>query len=198
MSELQKLEDNIRILKSRVEQEKKRADYWKSRALKADIDEIIHIQDGYKICSRRASCINKNGSDGVLSCSEFYKDRRTVDGLQYYCKPCLLAAQKPEDAKKRNTRVKNWHKTKIGKESIRRGNKKARGTTKKKAHGAVAHAVRGGKLKRVSDGNLNCEYCGGRAWVYHHYLGYDKVNWLHVVPVCRKCNNQKIPISSHA
>jgi len=189
MSELQKLKDNIRVLEARIEQEKSRADYWKSRALKTESEEIVHTPEGYKICSRRANCMNKKGSDGILPRSEFYKNKHREDGLQYYCKACLRAAQaKYRLTDKHKTTQREWYKTKKGKNSLKERGKRYSGTDRQKAHGAVSNAIKTGRLKSVSDRSQKCEYCEDVASVYHHYMGYGAGDRLKVVPLCRKCN----------
>jgi len=51
---------------------------------------------------------------------------------------------------------------------------------------AVTIAVRAGKLPRVK--TLACRDCGGQASEYHHEFGYEKQNWLKVVPLCKVCH----------
>lgn len=62
---------------------------------------------------------------------------------------------------------------------------------KKKARYYVSNGVRDGKLIRPS----NCEKCGIEDWgekrsviEAHHYLGYEKSNWLKVQWLCTDCH----------
>ena len=58
---------------------------------------------------------------------------------------------------------------------------------KHRAQNAVAYAIKDGKLPQAK--SRKCSICKVKqAMDYHHYLGYDKVHWLDVIPVCRKCH----------
>jgi len=54
-----------------------------------------------------------------------------------------------------------------------------------RARGAVGNAVRKGVMPPAK--NLLCN-CGAKASGYHHHLGYARVNWLDVIPVCTRCH----------
>lgn len=50
---------------------------------------------------------------------------------------------------------------------------------------AVSRAIKFGSLKRPEI----CERCHEKCFPHaHHYLGYNKKNWLSVIFVCRKCH----------
>lgn len=62
---------------------------------------------------------------------------------------------------------------------------------RKKVKGAgskVSQAIKKGELKKLSD--CKCVECGNGATEYHHYIGYQKKNWLDVVPVCKPCHKE--------
>ena len=52
------------------------------------------------------------------------------------------------------------------------------------ARAAVRQIVRLGFKKPAID--LMCNECGKLATEYHHYKGYEKLNWLDVIPLCRE------------
>lgn len=54
------------------------------------------------------------------------------------------------------------------------------------AHAAVYKAVRAGRLAPVN--TLICTFCENQAKEYHHYLGYERENYLNVIPLCKKCH----------
>jgi hypothetical protein len=53
---------------------------------------------------------------------------------------------------------------------------------------AVKYAVRIGIIPRAT--TQKCFKCNKNANQYHHYLGYEKENWLKVIPVCKKCHTK--------
>lgn len=63
-----------------------------------------------------------------------------------------------------------------------------RGRHVERAGKAVRLAVKSGKMKPVSD--CRCQ-CGSRATEYHHTKGYERKQWLTVVPICKSCHNKK-------
>ena len=58
---------------------------------------------------------------------------------------------------------------------------------KESARDAVKYAVRIGKLPHPS--TISCRICNNPAVHYHHNRGYDKENWLSVVPLCQRCHD---------
>jgi hypothetical protein len=57
---------------------------------------------------------------------------------------------------------------------------KARNPEKRRAHDAVKHALRSGRLVR-----LPCADCGSPHSEAHHSNGYDRAHWLDVEWLCR-------------
>lgn len=57
------------------------------------------------------------------------------------------------------------------------------------ARRAVKRAVYHGVLPPVQ--NCPCFDCGGFARKYDHYLGYEKIHWLDVQPVCDRCHAKR-------
>jgi len=125
----------------------------------------------------------------------FYKNRSQKDGRQAYCKPCHLAYlkephraayrsefskeynQRPEVIEARKERQKEY----VQQENVRR---------RKRSYEAVTRAIWKGELPRAS--LLKCTACDEQAEEYHHFMGYDKIHHLTVIPVCMKCH-RKIP-----
>ena len=58
---------------------------------------------------------------------------------------------------------------------------------KRRAKGAVNHAVRRGELPRIK--NLPCFACIEADAAGYHHPSYDRANWLRVVPLCRGCHS---------
>lgn len=56
----------------------------------------------------------------------------------------------------------------------------------RKAQTAVANAIARGELARAS--TQACIDCGAQAAHYHHHKGYERKNWLTVVPICVQCH----------
>jgi hypothetical protein len=59
----------------------------------------------------------------------------------------------------------------------------------RKAHNAVNHAVRDGRLEPVM--SFCCVLCGLPAEQYHHHNGYDDDHLLDVIPVCKRCHGRQ-------
>ncbi len=60
---------------------------------------------------------------------------------------------------------------------------------KVRARGAVANAIKSGRLLKASE--YLCTDCGLKAREYDHYLGYSKENQLSIQPVCSRCNKAR-------
>lgn len=55
------------------------------------------------------------------------------------------------------------------------------------AQSAVRYAVKTGKIKPAVD--FICSLCKmNNAIEYHHHKGYDKINYLDIVPACKRCH----------
>ena len=148
---------------------------------------------------------------------EFGKDANKKDGLKSWCKICdkeyykknrdkiiekfkqrfennperIREAGRKTYAKHREQKIKKvqwWAKNNPEKKRRYSQNSLNAYPERWKARRAVAHAIRAGKLPKVS--TLDCRNCGGRASEYHHYLGYAKEHWLDVHPYCAKCHKQ--------
>jgi len=61
---------------------------------------------------------------------------------------------------------------------------------------AVSHAIEQGKLPPAKECPCNCDYCNKQASQYHHWLGYAREHWLHVIPLCLDCHGAYDSISS--
>lgn len=151
--------------------------------------------------------------------TEFYKHSETKDLHFSKCKTCCLKYAKEyrqsekgkayqkryqQSEKGKIIRYKAWSRyaaTEKGKAARKcyRQSKEGKVITKRyhvrhperdKAHHAVNHAIRAGRLLRPN--TLQCHYCPAQAKQYHHWHGYEPEHWLDVVPVCIPCHN-KIP-----
>lgn len=148
--------------------------------------------------------VNKANRDGLATtCKEcrrtYNKDWRSKNkehvlgyGRAYYAdnKERVLEYSKTyyDDNKDRILeRVKQYNQTESGK-SRSKQRKKVYGENnpqKIKAKSAVNRAVRTGRLKSIND--CDCQVCGKQAQHYHHW-SYDRIHWLHVIPLCVKCH----------
>lgn len=143
------------------------------------------------------------------SFNEFQKDRNKKDGYSTICKSCRKAYKDLPEVKARSKERERTNQIKftrkqyrlsgrgreIAQESykrhydsiyanqVERHNKDPR---KRQAKAKVASEVRAGRMSKAKD--FNCSYCPNRASDYHHYLGYDLIHWLDVIPVCRTCH----------
>ncbi len=88
----------------------------------------------------------------------------------------------------RNKQNREYSHTENGRRfsNLRQKRYKPKNKLKKQARNAVTCAVTVGKLHRPSV--LQCHYCLEQARQYHHWHGYEKENWLDVVPVCMPCH----------
>lgn len=57
---------------------------------------------------------------------------------------------------------------------------------KYKARELIATEVKRGNIPKISF--LVCKICNKQAQEYHHYLGYEKKQWLDVIPLCINCH----------
>jgi len=60
---------------------------------------------------------------------------------------------------------------------------------KHQARVAVSNAIKTGIMSPVQD--CKCIDCGKTAQEYHHHQGYEKEQWLNVVPLCRNCHKRR-------
>lgn len=140
----------------------------------------------------------------IKQASEYYKDKNRKDGLYCWCKTCKRdCCQSPAgkaSQKKSNTRRYQANREKVrkynaeydrtpkGRASQRKRAAKHRlkNPNQNKAGNKVKIAVRGGILPSVK--TMKCRECPNQAKEYHHYLGYDEVHWLDVIPLCIPCH----------
>lgn len=132
-------------------------------------------------------------------------DRKSKDGHNSRCFQCrreiAKIKNKTEKTKKRKTKYRNTDKgkasqrrytvSKKGRRAQRNADLNQLNDPKKRikimARRAVRSAVSRGELEPVNE--TLCVRCGALAKQYHHQSGYEKENWLDVVPVCVKCHN---------
>lgn len=146
----------------------------------------------------------KCGTEKPLN--EFWKRSATKDGLYTCCKACEKPAHyerckkyiKSEKGQKRLKRFrrtehakllqKRWRTSEKGKqyEKSQWPLKRIIYRKQKGAVRAVGNAVRRNKLPKAKD--VKCYCCNGQAEHWHHYQGYEKENWLKVIPVCYRCH----------
>lgn len=99
--------------------------------------------------------------------------------------------------------LEQYHKTEKYKAAQKRYNRseKYRATQKRyrvahpervEARIAVKQAIKDGVLPKAD--SLKCHYCPTQAEQYHHY-SYAPEHWLDVIPVCKKCHNDKTLIA---
>ena len=66
---------------------------------------------------------------------------------------------------------------------------------KRKAREALTNAIHTGKIERAT--KFKCAKCGNSANEYHHHKGYEKEQWLEVMPICYQCHKD-IHFGSHS
>src|SRR3989304_6780042 len=59
-----------------------------------------------------------------------------------------------------------------------------------RARNAVMRAI--ATHKKPPAKTLRCFDCHAQAMDYHHWRGYDKINLLNVIPLCRKCHRNAV------
>ena len=125
------------------------------------------------------------------SISEFSKNKRRQDGLQFWCKSCQTKVaytyrQTPNGHQRSqltNRRSENSAKTK----ATRRAYQQQHLTyPDRKARLAVTHAIEYGRLQPAR--TYMCYYCDSQATSYHHIRGYDKAHHVDVIAMCRICH----------
>ena len=144
----------------------------------------------------------------LKSLEQFYKEKRSPNGLRSQCKSCFdqhvnayLAAlpaevrkqrkeasrrRNPESAKSRNRMYRQRHPDKM--EAWRKFYR-ASSRDKVLAHYAVARALRSGRLVRPD----TCEICGRLGQVEAHHPDYTRhldVEWL--CRICHACRTKEV------
>lgn len=56
------------------------------------------------------------------------------------------------------------------------------------ARKAVNHAIESGMIEAIS--TKKCLNCQAVASHYHHHFGYEKENWLKIIPLCIPCHKK--------
>jgi hypothetical protein len=160
----------------------------------------------------RKRCTNPNCErvGQLLPLSEFYRNSKNSDKHDGQCKVCRNAhvkqwqqTDKGRDSHKianrrynisrngrqtKETRKKRYNNSLIGKQYNKEKGKRYRESNRAiiNAHAAVYKAVRAGRLEPIE--TLSCIFCKKQAKEYHHYLGYERENYLNVIPLCKKCH----------
>lgn len=131
--------------------------------------------------------------------SEFTKYKNGKHGLAHRCRICKhLSDKRYYDSQKGQQRYANYRETDTFKQYIKSDNYKerhlvgARKYNKKhpdriKAHGFINNLIKSKRIARPD--TFICFNCTSPAKHYHHHLGYKKINWANVIPICIKCHN---------
>ena len=121
----------------------------------------------------------------------FHKDCTRPDGATIYCKRCrnkaqLLYVENNKDAQKE--RLSKWRKTENGRQSQlvrnKRYNKKY--PERYRAERFIVYCISKGALLPAR--TKKCEHCGKQAQHYHHWNGYEPINYLEIIPLCMPCH----------
>jgi len=119
--------------------------------------------------------------------SEFYKNCVQTDGLSTDCKKCHNEMGKAS--------TKRYSQTKKGKKARKKAIQRhyILYPERHKAKWTIGNAIQKGRL--VPAKTLQCYYCGVQAEQWHHWHGYEPEHLLDVIPVCRKCHQEKRQIA---
>lgn len=112
-------------------------------------------------------------------------------GLRPACKVCTNAQNRSVYYKNHDEHLESKRRYRAENPDARRETVRAydaRHALKRKAHAAVKHEIRMGRLPRASE--LACATCGGGAEIYHHH-SYERRFWLDVKPLCRTCHGEE-------
>ena len=128
-----------------------------------------------------------------LDIDDFYRNKASRDGRQAYCKICFNAFLKePTRAAKRAELAKEYNQRQdvivARRKRQKEYHKNDRVQKRHKAAMAVNAATRNGTLPHIS--HWDCQSCGEPAEHYHHWAGYSKKHWLHVLPICAVCHKE--------
>lgn len=109
-----------------------------------------------------------------------------------YCNECRKLMMKEYwHSRGGKEKKREYLSTNNGMESLRKREIKKRKdplfSIKKKARAEVQKLVNNGIIPAAKF--LKCVDCDSMAKEYDHYLGYDKINWLNVQPVCWICHS---------
>ena len=122
------------------------------------------------------------------SWSDYYADKRAKDNKQSQCRYCIMEKiaqyQKGKGKEKHLEACRKHSTTDKARLSLRRVRAKNPDRTKAQAH--VAYQVKRGYWPKASF--LECADCNKQACHYHHHKGYNRDNWLIVVPLCQGCH----------
>lgn len=139
----------------------------------------------HKIAAKAS--IIKNPINRKNSIDGYYKRNKKV------CNKRVVSWQKnnPEkvSAIKARTRIVNADKIKayVSKTATAMGKKmREKFPQKYKSRTKLGNAVARGIIPAAS--KLICIDCEAPAKEYHHHMGYDNINALNVIPVCKKCH----------
>jgi hypothetical protein len=136
--------------------------------------------------------------------SDFWKNRRTKDGLNPLCKACKKEKDKawretPKAREYNRKRQQDYRSSGSGKEvekkySQTEGGKfarqnavnswKKRNLDKRTAHQRLNYMIRVGRMKKPSE----CEECGRSGRIEGHHHSYEEKYWYDVKWLCTTCH----------
>lgn len=123
---------------------------------------------------------------------EFHRSRNRKDGHKADCRDCrnLAYSRYAISERGRAASLARMHKHmktakyRAGRNHYKRT--KQHRTIKYSAQRRIKHAVASGYIPPAR--SLPCAHCGGKAYGYHHHLGYEREHHLDVIPLCPRCH----------
>lgn len=141
---------------------------------------------------KRCSCC-----DQIKPFSEFYADKRKIDGCKHVCKVCFglsvseyratpKGSAMAYETGKRHRATAKWREA--HRLNVRKVRAEKRYEQQERARKHVWDKIRRNGFPRPTA--CVCADCGSQATQYHHE-SYEREHWLDVVPLCASCHKRR-------